>query len=122
MSRSAYVEDVILGWVNADPRNPRVDSIGKFDPKAKSPADAQRENNFRFAERWARFAQVSEMLLGLPPKTAWRDQDPEDYWPVTDEEAERMAELAREPDHSEEPTHSHTSLNPVRKTLGDDGE
>lgn len=120
VSRSTYCERVILGWANADPRNPKLDSIGKFDPKAPAPADALKANNLRFAERWHRFVQLSESLLGVPPKKEWFEQPPEEFWPEPDEEeAERMAELAREEDFSEEPTHSHTSLNPVRKPTGD---
>lgn len=123
VSRSTYAERVLLGWANADPRNPKVDSIGKFDPRAPSPADAQRANNLRFAERWAKFAQLSEQLLGVPPKREWFEQDPADFWPPqTDEEIERADELAREEDFSESPTHNFTSLNPVRKTSNDDGE
>ena len=34
VTRSAYVEQLLVGWVRLDPRNCRVDMIGKYAPDA----------------------------------------------------------------------------------------
>jgi hypothetical protein len=121
VSRSQYVERLVLGWIKADPRNPTLDAIGKRTPKAVQPADLKRLSPHVFGQRWARFEQISDLLLEETPKKSWLDEElPADFWEPepTDDERERSRELGSEPDHSDEPTHDHRTLNPYRK--GDD--
>lgn len=121
MSRSAYVESIVIGWAAADPRNPKIDSIGKFDPRAPSPAELQLKTPLRFAERWARFVQISELILGVPPPRAWFEADPDEYWPEqTSEEAAYTQSLGNVPYEDEADQPNPTTLNPYRDRKSDD--
>lgn len=71
ISRSAYIERVLLGWVSADPRNPRLDAIGKKIPGVPSPHELLKSNPVRFGQRWKNFSDVSSLLLGETPPQTW---------------------------------------------------
>lgn len=122
MTKSAYVESVMIGWAAADPRNPKIDSIGKFVANAQSPAEQRLSNPLRFLERWTKFVQISEQILGLPPKREWLEADPRDYWqPEPDEdEAAHLRRVDDTPYSVEDPENQPhpTTLNPYRKTEG----
>ena len=93
LSRSQYVEKLILGWVRSDPRNPTLDMIGKRVAKAIEPAELKKSNPLAFGQRWAKFEQVSELLLEEPPRKSWFDDDlPEDFFAAADAEARRLEE------------------------------
>jgi hypothetical protein len=83
VTRSAYVEQLLIGWVRLDPRNRRVDMIGKFDPSAPAPNDVKLRSPLSYAERWQKFATASQLLLGAPPPSEWFDDGedvrPDDY-------------------------------------------
>jgi hypothetical protein len=68
VTRSAYVEQLLVGWVRLDPRNRRVDMIGKYAPDAP---DQKKVSPFAFYERWRRFAEASRLLLGAAPPADW---------------------------------------------------
>jgi hypothetical protein len=84
-TRSAYVEKLLVGWVRLDPRNRRVDLIGKYVGDAPDPADYKRTSTFAYLNRAQRFAQASQLLLGAPPPREWF-QDEEDYVPADDDQ------------------------------------
>lgn len=93
LSRSQYVERLILGWVRSDPRNPLLDMIGKRVAKATEPAVLKQSNPLEFGQRWAKFAQVSELLLEESPRKAWfEDELPDDFFAAADAEARRLEE------------------------------
>jgi len=120
VSRSAYVESVVLGWANSDPRNPRVDGIGKFDPKAPSPGAAAEADHLKFAERWARFVHVSELILGTPPKREWFEQDPNEFWPDGSGDGARFDE-PNEDDEEATPTPPLPAWSQFRKKAAEGG-
>ena len=85
ITRSAYVEQLLIGWVRLDPRNRRLDMIGKIIPGAQDPEELKRRSAFSFAERWSKFATVSRLLLGAPPPSEWVDDGngpPDDLGPA----------------------------------------
>jgi hypothetical protein len=67
-----------------DPRNRRVDLIGKYVGDAPDPVDYKRMSTFSYLNRAQRFAQASQLLLGAPPPREWF-QDEEDYVPADDD-------------------------------------
>lgn len=71
VNRSQYVEKLLIGWARLDPRNPRVDMIGKFDPTAPVPAEVRLRSPLAFADRWQKFASASQLLLGAEPPKEW---------------------------------------------------
>jgi hypothetical protein len=75
ITRSAYVEQLLVGWVRLDPRNRKVDLIGKYDPGAPTPADLRQRSRVGFVERWRRFAEASLLLLGFEPPREWFEND-----------------------------------------------
>lgn len=122
ISRSTYVEKVILGWVRSDPRNPQLDMIGKKVAKSIEPAELKRTNPLAFGQKWAKFEQVSELILEEPPKKSWFEEElPEDFFYVAREEERRLVE---EPPVPEDPdlNTKYTSLNPVRPPRAGDGD
>jgi hypothetical protein len=86
LTRSQYVEQILVGWCRLDPRNRRVDMIGKYDPAAPSPEELRSRSSFRFADLWTKFGTVSRLLLGAPPPSEWVDDGngpPDDLGPST---------------------------------------
>ncbi len=85
ITRSAYVEQLLIGWVRLDPRNRRLDMIGKYVPDAPDPRDPKRMSTFGYHERWRKFSLASRLLLGAPPPSDWlpdeADYEPEDEDP-----------------------------------------
>ena len=84
MSRSAYIERILVGWVQADPRNPKVDSRGKLVENAPSPNELRLKKSFAYAEKWTKFNAAYAILIGTNAPTAWVET-PEDFW-MGDEE------------------------------------
>jgi hypothetical protein len=73
ITRSAYVEQLLVGWARLDPRNRRVDMIGKYVVDAADPEDVKRRSPLSFAERWQKLTTASQLLLGAPPPSDWFD-------------------------------------------------
>ncbi|MCX7318832.1 MAG: ribbon-helix-helix protein, CopG family [Hyphomicrobiales bacterium] len=71
MSRSAYIERVLLGWLNSDPRNPRLDGIGRKVEGVPTPHELLQTNGVRFGERWSKFSELSMALLGEKAQDQW---------------------------------------------------
>lgn len=74
MGRSQYLRNVIVGWSNADPRNPRLGLSGKQIDGAPPPGDMQRHRPHVFAERWQRFVAAHTAVMGYPPPTGWVEE------------------------------------------------
>ena len=71
ITRSAYVEQLLVGWARLDPRNPKLDLIGKLVAGAQDPNEVRIRSPFNFAERWSKFAAAHTLLLGAPPPNDW---------------------------------------------------
>lgn len=79
VSRSAYVEQLLVAWIRADPRNPKVDIRGKRVDGATIPAEQIQRDAFGFAGKWKTFSDIHKALLGAEPPQKWVT-DRDDYW------------------------------------------
>jgi hypothetical protein len=61
-SRSRYIEKLLLAFLEADPRNPPLDPVGRIDGDAKPPISKTGEA-LKFGERWARYSDLNLQLL-----------------------------------------------------------
>lgn len=78
MSRSAYVEGLLIAWVQADPRNPKVDSRGKIVKNAPTPLELMNKDSMKFGARWAEFNRLYAALFGQSAPAKWIE--PDDHW------------------------------------------
>lgn len=89
VSRSAYVEQVIVGWVQADPRNPKVDARGMYVEGAPSPWAYRLKQPVSFGNKFAQFSQAYAVIMGTPAPQKWVEEEdaylPESYEPPADE-------------------------------------
>jgi Ribbon-helix-helix protein, copG family len=81
VSRSAYIERLLTAWLRADPRNPKIDNMGRLSVGAPEPRQLRAKDPMRTAEQWTRYAQAHEIVFGHPPPRTWLD-DLDMYWPV----------------------------------------
>ncbi len=82
LSRSAYIERLLINWLRADPRNPKLDNMGKLSPATgPTPFDARTSDPLRVAERWQRFSQARELIFGQNAPRTWFE-DGDSYWPA----------------------------------------
>jgi len=79
LSRSAYIESILIGWCRADPRNPKLDPRGKFVEGAPSPLEQMNSNSFAWGQRFMRFSQAYHILMGTEAPQAWQTE-PQEYW------------------------------------------
>ncbi|WP_271602686.1 hypothetical protein [Bradyrhizobium sp. CCBAU 45384] len=86
MSRSAYVEGLLIAWVQADPRNPKVDSKGKLVENAPSPLEQMNANSMKFGAKWADFNRLYALLFGQSAPEKWVSE-PQDHWFGQEDEA-----------------------------------
>jgi hypothetical protein len=89
LTRSAYVEQLLVGWVRLDPRNRRIDMIGKYVQDAPDPEDVKKRSPLSFAERWQKFSSASQLLLGAPPPSDWFDDGGYGVGPEVDHDVHR---------------------------------
>ena len=75
INRSQYVEKLLIGWANLDPRNPRLDLIGKAVKDAPRPDEVLR-SPLLYAARWQKFVTASSLILGFSPPAQWFEEDP----------------------------------------------
>jgi hypothetical protein len=75
INRSAYVERLLVGWIKADPRNPRIDMRGKFVEGGPDPDDLKKRSPLVFAERWQKYSQAYAIILGTPAPQSWFDEE-----------------------------------------------
>jgi hypothetical protein len=80
LTRSAYIERLMLAWLRADPRNPKMDPMGKVVEHAPTPLQNLRKDSMNVAERWTKYSSAHELLFGqTAPRHLLDDQDT--YWP-----------------------------------------
>ncbi len=100
VSRSHLVEQILVGFMKADPRNPRLDPVGRIVPDFESPLALRERSPVQLADRWRKFATAHEIVIGAPPSQEWLD-DERTYWdgiPHADRgpvEQEEVPEAAR---------------------------
>ncbi len=85
VSRSNYIERLLIQWLRTDPRNPKLSNLGRFVP-GPTPLELG-ANALRTAERWQRFVQAHELLFGTAPDRRWLE-DMDSYWPSAKERFE----------------------------------
>lgn len=83
LSRSAFVELVMVGFLSSDPRNPKISAIGRIDRTQPTPLQQRKASPHKFAERWQRFTMAHQALFGTPPSTDWLD-DLDAFWDPSD--------------------------------------
>lgn len=86
ISRSQYIEKILIGWCNLDPRNRRLDLNGKLVEGAPRPKELREKSPLAYAERWQRFASASDLILGSSPPREWFDVDEEFYDSLSSED------------------------------------
>jgi hypothetical protein len=79
MTRSRMIEQVMIGFLASDPRNPKMTAIGKIDRTAPTPLEAREANPHRYAERWQRFTTACQAIFNAPPHPDWVD-DEQSFW------------------------------------------
>jgi hypothetical protein len=79
LTRSAYIERLLVGYIQADPRNPKIDSRGKLVENAASPLEMMNKDSIRFGEKWSRFNQAHAILMGTEAPKKWIEEY-KDYW------------------------------------------
>jgi hypothetical protein len=81
VSRSHYIERLLIRWLTADPRNPGLDAMGRIKTGGTTPFDMRHKDPLKMAERWQRFAAAHEVLFSMrPPQDLF--EDPDSYWPA----------------------------------------
>lgn len=63
-SRSRFIEKLILAFLEADPRNPRLDPVGRINPDAPAPISKAGEP-LKFGAAWSRWCDLNLTLLGF---------------------------------------------------------
>lgn len=83
LSRSAYIERLLLAWLRADPRNPKMDPIGRVVEGAPTPLELLEEEPSKMGRKWEKFSQAHELLFGQGAPIHWFEE-PESYWTPID--------------------------------------
>ena len=95
ISRSHLVEQILVGFMRIDPRNPRLDPVGRIVESAEPPLALRERSPVQLAERWQRFSTAHSIVLGSPPPADWLDDEsgywdaPSDRGPVEQNESEQ---------------------------------
>jgi hypothetical protein len=72
MTRSRFVEEILMGVLALDPRNPRFDKFGRIDPKAATAQQRQLNNPISYLNQIAAFSGLNASVFPqlrpqLPP-------------------------------------------------------
>jgi len=82
INRSQYVEKILIGWLRADPRNPKIDlRSGKIDRDAMSPQERRLKFAMSYASQQAKFNAAYEILLGTGAPARFFES-PDEYCPL----------------------------------------
>jgi hypothetical protein len=89
VSRSHLVEQILVGFMRLDPRNPKMDAVGRIIDGAETPL-ALYEKPRELAARWQKFTDAHTLVIGTPPRSDLMD-DRSGYW-------DAPSHAAREPE------------------------
>lgn len=81
VSRSHYIERLLIRWLVADPRNPALDAMGRIKPATATPYDLRSKDPLKTASRWQQFSTAHELLFGMQPPRDWFEEA-DSYWPA----------------------------------------
>jgi hypothetical protein len=79
VSRSHLVEQILVGFMRADPRNPKMDAVGRIADGAEPPLALRDRVPLQVADKWQKFVTAHTIVIGSPPPQDWLD-DPDTYW------------------------------------------
>jgi hypothetical protein len=71
-TRTRMIERILVSFLKADPRNPKMDAAGRIQADADPPA-SRAGDPMRFGAAWARWVTLNDMLLGFRPPDDWID-------------------------------------------------
>jgi len=71
-SRSRYIEKLLIAFLRADPRNPRIDPHGRI--LSDGPAVSRQHDPVRFGADWSRWVALNENLFQWKPGDELRDE------------------------------------------------
>jgi hypothetical protein len=74
-SRARFIEKLLIAFLRADPRNPKIDPNGRI--LTDGPAISRRTDAVRFGAAWSRWSAINENLLGLKVPDEWMDEPAE---------------------------------------------
>ncbi|CUT14517.1 hypothetical protein BF49_5597 [Bradyrhizobium sp.] len=77
-SRSRFIEKILIAYLAADPRNPRLDAVGRL--LDDGPAVSRAGEPVKFGAAWSRWVALNEILFDWKPGDAQRDEDPADLF------------------------------------------
>lgn len=72
-SRSRYIEKLLIAFLKLDPRNPRMDPWGRID--AEAPPPLQKPDPIKYGERWHKWVDMNERLLGFRVPNEWLEDE-----------------------------------------------
>jgi hypothetical protein len=73
-TRSRFIERLLVAFLQADPRNPRIDAWGLI--LSDGPAIGKIGDRIRFDAAWSKLCNLNETLLGFRPPDGWLDEEP----------------------------------------------
>jgi hypothetical protein len=68
MTRSRFVEEILLGVLALDPRNPRFDKHGRINPQAKTAAQRQLTNPIAYLNQIAAYSGLNASIFPQVPQ------------------------------------------------------
>ncbi|MGY0572802.1 hypothetical protein ACTGJ9_018405 [Bradyrhizobium sp. RDM12] len=72
VSRSHLVEQILVGFMRLDPRNPKMDAVGRIIDGAETPL-ALYDKPLQLAARWQKFTEAHTLVIGTRPvPTSWK--------------------------------------------------
>jgi hypothetical protein len=75
-SRSRFIERLLVAFLQADPRNPKLDPWGRI--LTDGPPISKTGDPARFGAAWARWVALNDQLLGFRIPDSWMDE-PADF-------------------------------------------
>jgi hypothetical protein len=86
ITKSQFVEKLLVGFNNLDPRQPRLNMNGRRSETSMGPIERMEKQPMEFEAQWKRFVELSGLLTGFTPPREWFEDfgrfadgpDPED--------------------------------------------
>jgi hypothetical protein len=63
-TRSRFIEKILVAYLRADPRNPRIDGAGRIVADAPPPLSVA-VDPIKFGEKWATWKRLNDELFGI---------------------------------------------------------